>query len=420
MTFTGCGIDFANDSYFKSPIMNDEQILIYEALYESVGENIKFKYMTYGNTPIKMENIDDETTDEALVFYQKASSSDGENITRVNVLDKIDGKWTSVYDFKGEGTGVEKALISSVGDGEKIIIIGYEGINAKQICIYKYQDNVMQTLFSLPYTYFDLIDFENTDTNTLFLVANNTQEQSAYAYTYICDDNMNFFQKSSVKLMNNITNYVNMRVGYHSQFEKAVYLDSKIEDGLIGTEIISAVNCELYNPINELYYLLTPLTIRKLGYNTIDFNNDMIEDIPTMTLFNGYSSSFEGEKQYITDWYNFKKYYKLEKIDSSFYNKNDAYVFTIPMRWRNLVTIKKDLITNEYVFYKYEKSLEESVDELLRIKVAQNSEMSELEANGYEKIGEKGILDYMVKYPKNSEEPLVLTKDEILNNFFIQ
>ena len=74
LSFGGCSqTDFANiDGVMSPPKLTEEQNMIYAALEDSVGKNIRLKYPKTGDykSAFVMQNIDDEPGEEAIVFYE--------------------------------------------------------------------------------------------------------------------------------------------------------------------------------------------------------------------------------------------------------------------------------------------------------------------------------------------------------------
>ena len=54
----------------------------------------------------------------------------------------------------------------------------------------------------------------------------------------------------------------------------------------------------------------------------------------------------------------------------------------------------------------------------MRIKAVTKDESEEYVYKGYRRITTRGQMDYMVKIPINKREQLILTFDEIENNFY--
>ena len=136
MLLSGCtGVSFTVDTLLNAPKFTEEQSAIHEALIERVGSNITLKYPRNGDyrSAFVIADIDDEPTDEALVFYEYASSS-GKDGLRVNILDKnSQGKWYSVKELAGGGTEIDRVMITSVGDeGDTDVLVGYQNLTSEE------------------------------------------------------------------------------------------------------------------------------------------------------------------------------------------------------------------------------------------------------------------------------------------------
>ena len=56
--------------------------------------------------------------------------------------------------------------------------------------------------------------------------------------------------------------------------------------------------------------------------------------------------------------------------------------------------------------------------ELMRIKAVTKDETEDYRYKGYSLITSRGQVDYLVKLPTNKREQLILTIDEVQNNFY--
>ena len=119
LTMTGCSaLNFSVEGLINAPKLTSEQSEIHQALIESVGSNITLKYPKNGEyrSAYVIANIDDEPTDEAMVFYEYTSNGSEEDGLRVNILDKDEkGKWYSVKELAGAGTDIDQVIISPMG-----------------------------------------------------------------------------------------------------------------------------------------------------------------------------------------------------------------------------------------------------------------------------------------------------------------
>ena len=93
LTMTGCSaLNFSVEGLINAPKLTSEQSEIHQALIESVGSNITLKYPKNGEyrSAYVIANIDDEPTDEAMVFYEYTSNgSDLRSSTRTRTASGI-------------------------------------------------------------------------------------------------------------------------------------------------------------------------------------------------------------------------------------------------------------------------------------------------------------------------------------------
>ena len=110
LALTACTFSTSIDSLLSPPTLSEQQREIYQALTDKVGTKVSLKYPKSGSylSAFVIADIDDEPTDEAIVFYERNGITADEISLRINILDQRDGKWTSVYDSPANGTEVEK------------------------------------------------------------------------------------------------------------------------------------------------------------------------------------------------------------------------------------------------------------------------------------------------------------------------
>ena len=124
LTMTGCSaLNFSVEGLINAPKLTSEQSEIHQALIESVGSNITLKYPKNGEyrSAYVIANIDDEPTDEAMVFYEYTSNGSEEDGLRVNILDKDeDGNYNRLPNPNIDtGMGLER-LASIMQDVDSI------------------------------------------------------------------------------------------------------------------------------------------------------------------------------------------------------------------------------------------------------------------------------------------------------------
>ncbi|MCH5193250.1 MAG: hypothetical protein J1F11_04760 [Oscillospiraceae bacterium] len=418
--FAGCSFGGSVDLLLSPPRLSEEQSAVYDALIRSVGKEVKLHYPRAGEyrSAFVFANIDSEPDDEAVVFYEKSGESEGGGNVRINIIDRIDGKWTSVYDHAGAGTGIDRIIFSDIGSSAASMIIGYTLISGeKSAAVYSYDDGRLYTEFTDSYSNMFVTDISKDGTADLVLIRPENQLRKA-AMTLVSGrtDDGSFKEIASVALDRDASEFVNIASGYVGTDTPAIFIDG-LSSGQVSTEIIYSVNGQLRNPLYLGESALIGNTKRPAGYLCTDIDIDGIIEIPTISPFPGYSQD-QRDSIYSTNWNIFDNYSIVKKY-SSYYSAANSYCFILPSRWDGVVTAKIDSATGDVVFYKFRIDLENSTTELMRIAAADASETPALLEDGYMLIKSNNNVNYLVKSPDIQDEPLVLTMTEISNNFYV-
>ena len=418
----GCSFGGSVDSLLSPPKLSEEQNAVYDALIRSAGKDIRLKYPRSGEyrSAFVFANIDSEPDREAIVFYEKTGETEGGGNVRINIIDRRGGKWTSVYDHAGAGTGIDRILFSELGgSGRQSVIIGYTLLSGERsVQVYDYEDGLLTSKYSDTYSTMFTADLERDGKNELILIRPGNQMKKASASLVSIDpESGEALETSGVALDESATEFVSVAAGYVGKETPAVFIDG-LSGGQLTTEIIYSVDGQLRNPLYLGESGLIEKTRRPAGYTCTDIDLDGVIEIPTLSLFPGYSEDSSGTKLYSTDWNIFDNY-SITKKYSSFYNIGEGYCFILPSRWDGVVTAKRDSATGEVVFCKFRTDLLNSTVELLRIAVASEEETGTLLEEGYMVLKSNNKTNYLVKCPDIEDEPLVLTGTEIINSLYL-
>ena len=153
--------------------------------------------------------------------------------------------------------------------------------------------------------------------------------------------------------------------------------------------------------------------------NVTDIDGDGIIEVPVTRPLTGYENLQPEDQQLLTSWTQYEDFYELAEKFSGYYAVSDGYTMIFPGRWTDKVTVKKDSITGETVFYKFEGDINAEMTELMRIAVVPKTQVEEFTFSGYQVITSAGQLDYLVLLPTNKREQLILTIDEVTNNLYV-
>ena len=413
---TGCTLGGSAENLLSPPVLYEEQEEIYSALTESVGGDVVLQYPRSGalRSAFIIDDIDGSGEDEAIAFYSVREQ------VRINILDKDeDGKWQSVCDLAGSGSGVDRVQIASIGSTKRTsIIVGFgESGSDRLLKVYSYDGGVVSENYSDSYSSFFTYDLNGDGEDGLCIIRSNNENIGRKAdFSVITDTGTQVVKKDTVALNDKASDFVGVVLGNVGENTPAVFID-ELSGGQLSTEIIYLVGDTLRNPLYLDERQMISDTTRSKGYYSADIDLDGITEIPTLSYFPGYDQD-DRDAFIATNW-NVYSNFTINKKYSSYYDIEKGFCFVLSSRWDGLVTIKRDEHNGDIVFYKYYADLLNSTVELLRISAVTADYYDEKTENGYVWLKSRDNMHYFYKLPEASDEPLIPTTAEIVNNFYI-
>lgn len=325
--------------------------------------NVTLKYPTGGEyrTAFVMNNLDSDSDEEVIVFYTLKSD---ESTVRMNVLDKIDDKWQSVYDEPGYGSEVISVVFDDLNrDGDTEIICSwslYESQSSKVMTIHsahteKSKPIELKTLVSQSYSFSGLADFDSdgfdeiliiwTDSSNASNVGAALPRTSAILLKMTEDDTVSPLGQP-VTVDSSVSSYGDMHLQALEDSDKLIaFVDAyKGEDTMI-TEVLwwDRDKYTLVAPFFDPITLSNTATLRSPAVPSSDIDDDGIIEIPV----NWQNTALEqnpinpdgdsddtqqvGKQVNLTTWMNIVKGELVPK-SYSFINRTAGYSFTVPNR----------------------------------------------------------------------------------------
>lgn len=425
---SGCSaVSFTVDGLLNAPKLTEEQSEIHQALIAAVGSNITLKYPKNGEnrSAYVIADIDGEEGDEAIVFYEYGSGGNGDGL-RVNLLDKDDkGKWYSVKELAGAGTDVDRVIISPMGDYNRTsVLVGYQTITSedKTLEVYSYSEGDFKRVGLNTYSVLETLDINSDRYNELIAIerTTNTETGAVSAAASMLDmKDGELVKGDAIEMCTGVVSYEASLTGLLNPEHEAIFIDGMNAEGMMQTEVVYYRYSGLQNPMQQSPEKLLPLCTRPAGYFSADMDGDGVVEIPGTQAMTGYENAVAEEMVYMTTWNVYEDFFNLAEKYRGYYSISDGYFFAFPNRWKDKVTVKRDPDTDELVFYKYDGDINSSMGEIMRIAVSAKSKSGAFSDDGYSLIDSKGQLDYLVKLPADRREQLILTIDEVKNNFYI-
>ena len=344
LLITLCGCSTASvEELLSPPRLDGEQTEIYEALRSFTNSDIILKYPRSGQyrSAFVVTDLDNEPTDEAIVFYETPNISDGSSL-RMNFLDKQNGTWVSVYDFAASGSEVDSVRFEDLG-GESInIIVTYLVQNSTDhyTSIMAYKDGIPEELVNVRNIFMDVFDANGDGVLDVFTITNDRTAGSSVAGIY-GSSGEGFGQIAKTRLNSGFAGIKDVVCGaFDEKNTTAVFIDYAFSDGSFGTDaVICTPGFSYLSPV------LGPDNIYRLE-NTytpyvpcMDIDGDGLIEIPETQPFSDYVDLPDAEKVSATVWYSLDRAgtYKEVKLRSFLGTKGD-YMLVFPEKWGSFVT----------------------------------------------------------------------------------
>ncbi|MBQ8725049.1 MAG: hypothetical protein IJY74_05190 [Oscillospiraceae bacterium] len=415
---TGCSFGATIDSLLVPPGLSQEQDQIYQALQNAVGKDIKLQYPTSGDylSAFILSDFDRDSSNEALVFYEKTGLSAAENTLRMNVLDKDGSSWRSVCDIPAAGAEIEKVIISPIGsDSDVRIVIGYSVADQydRALVVYDYEKGSLSQCFSESYSLFDIQDLDGSGAKELLVLHADSSGAKAKAAVYYPDESGQY-RKTQLSLRGSCSGFSQVLYEKQPDGSAVVYADMLTGVTTIQTELFRYDGSSMSHVLTD--ESAPSETMRPVSCLTLDIDGDGTPEIPVQTVFPGYEGNASDQNIRLTRWMTEEGGVLTEKY-RGYYSVSDGYAFVLPKEWLADVTAVSDGITGDIVFYHFTGSLTEPMQELMRIGMASDRETRDsLIEDGYKLLHSRGNAYYFMNVIYSTDS-LYLPESKLLGCF---
>lgn len=427
MQIPSCGLTANVESMLSPPRMTVEQEQIYQALQIAYHSQISFKYPISGDrlSAFLFEDLDDDGSDEAVVFFETGRDAADENPLRVCLLDQKDGVWTAINNVAAAGGEIDRVDIERLGSNSRMnLIISYSMVDGAEHAaqVLHYEDKLVENL-KITYSVMALRDLDGDGTTELFAADAAKSAATAAATVYVLDEEGKYtpYLRNLPETMTDVSRivYGELPTGSGLNTMPAIYLDGGTGATTVQTVVLTYQDRQL-----SLVYADNadrfPKTERAGGFQTMDIDDDGEAEIPVNMAFYGYSNALDSAPLMMTNWYVCRNGL-LMRESSSYYSAQNGTVFILPKRWERNVTAVQE--NEEIVFYTFDtKTQSESaeptlLEPLLRLAVVSDPiEADAMQSDGYLLLRHQDSRYYLGKPEQQTDAPhsLLITPSELL------
>lgn len=425
---SGCSLTPASmESLLSPPVRTEEQSEIYQALLGSVNTNISLVYPRSGEytSAFVVEDIDGDGQEDALVFYRDQSQATSTGSVRMNFLVQRDGSWVSTHDISLQNaTEVEKMQLLRE-EGITYLVVGFNqsSTSEKLLKVYVYsQEYGPEECLSENCSNFMVTDLDGDGVSDLFMISappvsdNVVREVTGILWKL---QNGQFVEDSTVRMNSRAMEYLNLNQGWVEQESTpALYLDSQIGTGSEGTEIICYQNGQLVDLMVGVNAEedRAAITYRPSGYSCLDLDHNGCYEIPSPSLFPGYTNEDSTQSLSYIVWSNYRRG-NLVPTAITYTNYLLNYHFYLPDSWVGAISATWDSTTNEITFFQYQDTIRQQDEVLLKIRVFTRSDWEDRSpASHYVRLAQNGQLVYSYELFETGSN-LDLSDQEVQQHF---
>lgn len=315
----------------SSPKHSQTESLIAQEIGYYLDENITLKYsQTQGySAPMQFIDIDDDGTEEALVFYYALNK--GTNI-RFALLNYADEKWNIVFDKEGLGTEVFFFdTIELQGMAGKQIIVGYLPTNISENFFVTYFTDSANPQEDYIEVCEDIFVADVTDNGYSDIVLTNKLFDNKIRVKVLTFGQDNTFKTTGTKVLKRgDVQVTQLTVAETLQGEPALYIDyadsyNKLytEAGILqGTAI---VNCLCTDTVGRSWPYAYKL-------NSYDIDGDGIQEIPEVSP----GETEEASALKLVEWSDYLQNPQQRKLHGVYDTSENVFI-ALPEEWYALV-----------------------------------------------------------------------------------
>jgi hypothetical protein len=427
LTLSSCSpLSLAPEDLLEPPSLTERQTRVEAALDTSLGlGTITWKYPQSGDyrSPFVFRDLDRDGLEEAIVFYvYNEDAAEDSGIVRAKVLKEgEEGDWTLAYDLTGAGDQVDFVAFAPVLDVDgECLLVGWKDAGSASggatLSVYSFLGGRLSPELETEYSALDYGDYQGDGLTEIAVVSQD------FSGEYL----LSLMGRMAEGIIAPIgeARLATQAVGVHQVRRSllwnnvwGVLVDEINDDNNTATEIFEVSKNGLSAVVSEAEGALYSQTIRADDMLSTDLHSNGTFCVPTISSFPGDVPESDLAPPPLITWLRPSANGEFVDVEYAVINEFAGYMFFLPLRWMDNVTILRDLESNEWRFYGIDQETQAPPIELLRIWVYDVRDYRDSFTDYYEKITERGLFQYYAWIPPLPQETLAVTGPEVARLF---
>ncbi len=362
---------------------------IQRALYDYAGRGITLRFPRTGEnqTAFFLCDLDGDGSDEAVAFYANAGEKeDAVDAVHINLIDRVDGVWRSVYDAPTTGNAIDKVAVADLsGGGRMTLLVGVELFSStgNQLNLYTYENGALIQHAQENYTQFLVCDLMGAGNDQLVLLSLDATERLASTTVYTFNGDA-LERRGTVATDGNISGYAQVMAGRLENGCPALFLDAKKSAVSMVTDVVYFSENGLVSSFYDGNLGETQMTLRNSTDVCRDMDGDGVTEIPFTEILPGYASRSEADRLYLTVWKSFDGQRLRDKLRADYF-RAAGYRLAFPAPWVGSVTAIGDSGSRMRSYRIWDPEQQTAGAEILRIRA--------YEAEAFDRLRPEGVIE---------------------------
>ena len=353
LMLSGCMFAASPDDLYSLPKLPDEYVSLeteidsllnsgYEYAAPAEGENIQL---------VQMVDLDNDGTDEALVFLKKTGYI---KPMRICLYKESEDGYHAATEIQESGTSIGRVEYQDMnGDGILELIVSWSIVSSDSSKIYPLDDasservltsvvtvyNLdrydQQKVLEVSASYYTTTDLDKNGTPELILITGGLSGScNATVYKW----NKGTMEAVSTAKLSMLPAMVDeVRVGGLADGRQALFVTGRISDQNLITDILVWKDQSLLNCVIDEKTGLSRLIYRNSSIRARDINDDDVLEIPVS--YELPKSSPEDTSYWAINWMAFSSTGESTIVETTYHNLADGWYLVFPESWKDAIMI---------------------------------------------------------------------------------
>ncbi len=364
-------------------------------------------------------DMDGDAVDEAVVFYSYMGDETGATYAKV-LTQRPDGEWQPLYDIASQSANVEFVRFEKMLDtNSHCMLIGWAGTGtgASTLQVASLRGGVFKDdEFSAPYLGY-AVDAAANGLAAVVLVSRSAGGRLSLNLV----SGLNGYIESSNTLP--LASDAEELLRVTGPYDGKIYIDELLggRQMNVATEIVQIIGQRMLAVLcgGDAAEGVPRTTVRENYEQTVrneellcdDYNGDGVIDVPLPVPLPGSGENTAATPSLVRFMQFTNGSFEFE--GAAVINSESGYLIYFPDRWIDTVTVERSSEVSEWRFRKWNADLQESADELLRVRVSSSQDYLDMYEDYSVELASKAALTYSAYIPELREEPLAVSAGEL-------